>query len=157
MPLVELYFKQQDAPAFSAQELCTFMESLFQVTPGIVQVMMIPVKDLAPEHVFMSIRAKGTADRKEKVNALLSAIGAWLEEHGVPSGRSRIELFDPPQQGAHRWGPTAQARPACWCGFLKFLRRGVPPAVEPPPSPKNPLLRGGSMLPTQSSNKVMGA
>mmetsp|Transcript_5920 Transcript_5920/g.10599 ORF Transcript_5920/g.10599 Transcript_5920/m.10599 type:complete len:162 (+) Transcript_5920:72-557(+) len=161
MPLVELYFRHQDAPKFSAQELCTFMEGLFQAQPGIVQVMMIPAKDLAPEQVFMSIRAKGTADRKEKVNELLSALSAWLEQHGVPSGRSRIELFDPPQQGAQRWGPPAAARPACWCGFLKFLRRGVPsPDTVPEPSPstsKAPLLRAGSELPKQASSKAMGA
>mmetsp|Transcript_46742 Transcript_46742/g.99867 ORF Transcript_46742/g.99867 Transcript_46742/m.99867 type:complete len:230 (-) Transcript_46742:144-833(-) len=162
MPLVELFFRPEDAPDFRAQELCTFMEGLFGVQPGIVQVMMVPAWDLAPEQAFMSIRAKGTPERKEKVNELLAAMGVWLTSHGILTGRTRIELFEPTQQAAQRWGPpieelvVAPRQPSCWCGVLKFFRRGGAHAVLPEADPELPmeakpvLVRGGFALPEQA-------
>merc|ERR1719343_411819 len=98
---------------------------------------MIEVHDLAPEQVFMSVRAKGTADRKEKVNELITKVGSWLEAKGVMNGRVRIELFEPTQQAAARWGPPAEASfaasPACWCGLLNFLRK-APSSKKIPPA-----------------------
>mmetsp|Transcript_31485 Transcript_31485/g.90273 ORF Transcript_31485/g.90273 Transcript_31485/m.90273 type:complete len:109 (+) Transcript_31485:61-387(+) len=104
MPLVEVYAREKDLPGFRAEELCSFLEGLFKVEHGIVQVMIIPVRDLAPEKVYLSLRAKGTPPRKEKVGELLAELQQWLSAHGVAKGKVRIELFEPSQQAVHAWG-----------------------------------------------------
>mmetsp|Transcript_36916 Transcript_36916/g.110257 ORF Transcript_36916/g.110257 Transcript_36916/m.110257 type:complete len:109 (-) Transcript_36916:6-332(-) len=106
MPLVEVYARESDLPTFKAEELCSFLEGLFGVEPGVVQVMMIPVKDLTPEKVYFSLRAKGTPARREKVGELLAKLEQWLSAHGVAKGKIRIELFEPSQQAAHAWGSS---------------------------------------------------
>mmetsp|Transcript_98422 Transcript_98422/g.228249 ORF Transcript_98422/g.228249 Transcript_98422/m.228249 type:complete len:109 (-) Transcript_98422:113-439(-) len=106
MPLVELYAREVDLPQFQASELCSFLEKLFAVDHGIVQVMMVPVKDLGPEQVYLSLRAKGTPPRKEKIGELLAQIEKWLSTHGVAKGKLRIELFEPSQQAVHAWGAS---------------------------------------------------
>mmetsp|Transcript_60899 Transcript_60899/g.122070 ORF Transcript_60899/g.122070 Transcript_60899/m.122070 type:complete len:91 (-) Transcript_60899:40-312(-) len=87
MPLVEVYAREADLPNFKAAELCGFLEGVFSVEHGIVQVMMIPVRDLAPENVYLSLRAKGTPPRKEKVGELLAKIQQWLSSQGVAKGK----------------------------------------------------------------------
>ncbi|CAE8673699.1 unnamed protein product, partial [Polarella glacialis] len=92
--------------SIKAAELCEFLQTLFGVEPGVVQVLVIPVRDLAPEPVFLSLRAKGTPPRKEKVGQMLADIGRWLSEHGVARGKIRIELFEPSTQAVHFWGAS---------------------------------------------------
>eukprot|EP00434_Breviolum_minutum_P031624 symbB.v1.2.027960.t1/scaffold2908.1/size67487/3 len=126
MPLVEIFAKEADMPKIQAAELCHFLQEHFGVEPGVVQVMMSVVKDLAPEPVYLSLRAKGTPPRREKVNELLAGIGKYLESKGLsrgpgiegegrpwfhrnpptPAGKIRIELFEPSQQAVHSWGSS---------------------------------------------------
>eukprot|EP00439_Symbiodinium_sp_Y106_P074950 s408_g14.t1 len=103
MPLVEVFAKEEMLPKIPAAEFCHFLQEHFKVEPGIVQVMMTAVKDLAPEPVYISVRAKGTPPRREKVNELLAGIGRWLTGKGLRSGKVRIELFEPSQQAVHAW------------------------------------------------------
>ena len=93
-------------PKIQAAELCHFLQEHFGVEPGVVQVMMSVVKDLAPEPVYLSLRAKGTPPRREKVNELLAGIGKYLESKGLSRGKIRIELFEPSQQAVHSWGSS---------------------------------------------------
>mmetsp|Transcript_112451 Transcript_112451/g.223458 ORF Transcript_112451/g.223458 Transcript_112451/m.223458 type:complete len:110 (+) Transcript_112451:75-404(+) len=108
MPLVEVYTLDSDALGFKASELCCFLEGLFQVDPGVVQVMIIPVADLAPTRVYLSLRAKGTEPRKAKVGELLNEIGQWLSARGISAGKLRIELFEPSQQAVHAWNSSSK-------------------------------------------------
>ncbi|CAK9110791.1 unnamed protein product [Durusdinium trenchii] len=105
MPLVEVFAREEDMPKIKAAELCHFLQDHFAVEPGVVQVMMSVVKDLAPEPVYLSIRAKGTPPRREKVADLLAGIGRYLDSKGLGRGKIRIELFEPSQQAAGEpWG-----------------------------------------------------
>eukprot|EP00913_Durusdinium_trenchii_P031132 g29152.t1 len=81
MPLVEVFAREEDMPKIKAAELCHFLQDHFAVEPGVVQVMMSV--DLAPEPVYLSIRAKGTPPRREKVADLLAGIGRYLDSKGL--------------------------------------------------------------------------
>eukprot|EP00930_Biecheleria_cincta_P086630 TRINITY_DN7589_c2_g1_i1.p1 TRINITY_DN7589_c2_g1~~TRINITY_DN7589_c2_g1_i1.p1 ORF type:complete len:110 (+),score=26.93 TRINITY_DN7589_c2_g1_i1:1-330(+) len=108
MPLVEVFAREGQMPTFKASELTKFLEQLFGVEPGVCQVMMTSVKDIAPEPVYFSIRAKGTPPRIEKIKDLLAEMGKWLSNHGVPQGKVRIELFEPSQQNVHSWNASSR-------------------------------------------------
>mmetsp|Transcript_36384 Transcript_36384/g.67745 ORF Transcript_36384/g.67745 Transcript_36384/m.67745 type:complete len:109 (-) Transcript_36384:50-376(-) len=103
MPLVEVFAREEHMPKIPAAEFCHFLQEHFQVEPGVVQVMMTTVKDLAPEPVYISLRAKGTPPRREKVGEILAGIGRWLAGRGLDTGKIRIELFEPSQQAVHAW------------------------------------------------------
>ncbi|CAJ1367698.1 unnamed protein product [Effrenium voratum] len=103
MPLVEVFAREEHMPKVQAGDFCHFLQEHFGVEPGVVQVMMTTVKDLAPEPVYVSIRAKGTPPRREKVNEILQGIGRWLADKGLAKGKIRIELFEPSQQAVHAW------------------------------------------------------
>eukprot|EP00931_Biecheleriopsis_adriatica_P103345 TRINITY_DN78197_c0_g1_i1.p1 TRINITY_DN78197_c0_g1~~TRINITY_DN78197_c0_g1_i1.p1 ORF type:complete len:109 (-),score=28.61 TRINITY_DN78197_c0_g1_i1:54-380(-) len=106
MPLVEVYLKEGEKPTFQVTEFVEFLQKLFGVEPGVVQVMVVPVKDLAPEPVYISMRAKGTPPRREKIGQLLAEVEKWLSAHGTGRGKIRIELFEPSHQSVHAWKPS---------------------------------------------------
>eukprot|EP00443_Scrippsiella_acuminata_P094467 CAMPEP_0115519282 /NCGR_PEP_ID=MMETSP0271-20121206/78351_1 /TAXON_ID=71861 /ORGANISM="Scrippsiella trochoidea, Strain CCMP3099" /LENGTH=125 /DNA_ID=CAMNT_0002950279 /DNA_START=29 /DNA_END=402 /DNA_ORIENTATION=- len=83
MPLVVVFAKAEDLPKFSASDLEQFLIKLFGVDPGIVQVLMLPVYDLSPDAFYVSIRAKGNPERRERMPAMLSELSAWLATRGA--------------------------------------------------------------------------
>ncbi|CAK9110736.1 unnamed protein product [Durusdinium trenchii] len=119
MPLVEVFAREEDMPKIKAAELCHFLQDHFAVEPGVgshegTECTTETTNTTSGEtegsairirHVYLSIRAKGTPPRREKVADLLAGIGRYLDSKGLGRGKIRIELFEPSQQAAGEpWG-----------------------------------------------------
>ena len=109
MPLVEIFHSAKRLP-FSIGKAEVRFREIWAVPKGILQVMAIPVTEMAPEGaLYVTVRCKAKEDRTpEKVRENLTLMRDWLQQNGAPQGAIRVERYSPELQDLLPFGNDAK-------------------------------------------------